>query len=150
MRKPFTIIENAAAYIKVLKDEGYTQRQVSIITKANKDFVSRVWRNLSFQRIQKDNYQKYPQWEKNKKILDLLLSAPEIPGSGSLSKSDKAYIRLLKYCGLEYMVVQDIYSDRPIHEVRNIWSFGTNIELKWFNPNILEIKEEDYSNFIST
>jgi hypothetical protein len=150
MRRPFTIIENAAAYIKVLKDEGYTQRQASIITKANKDFVSRVWRNLSFQRIQTTHYQTYSQWEKNKKILDILLAAPEIPGSGSLSKNDKSYVRLLKYCGLEYSAVQAMYSDRPVHEVRNIWSFGTNIKLEWFEPHTLDIEEEDYSNFIST
>jgi hypothetical protein len=52
MRRPFTIIENAAAMIRSLQKQGYTQRQASIITKANKDFVSRVWRNLSFQRVQ--------------------------------------------------------------------------------------------------
>ena len=150
MRRPFTIIENAAAYIKVLKDEGYTQRQASIITKANKDFVSRVWRNLSFQHIQSDNYQTYDKWEKNKVVLNKLLEAVEIPGSGSLGNSDKAYVRLLKYCGVEYEAVKAIYSDRPVHEIRNIWSLGTQIKLEWFDPYILDIEKEDYFNFIST
>jgi len=150
MRRPFTIIENAAAYIKVLKDEGYTQRQASIITKANKDFVSRVWRNLSFQHIQSNNYQTYDKWEKNKVVLNKLLEAVEIPGSGSLGNSDKAYVRLLKYCGVEYEAVKAIYSDRPVHEIRNIWSLGTQIKLEWFDPYILDIEKEDYLNFIST
>jgi hypothetical protein len=73
MRRPFTIIENAAAMIKLLKEKGYTQRQASIITKANKDFVSRVWRDATFQRIQAGHYQTYDKWEKNKLVLGLLL-----------------------------------------------------------------------------
>ena len=150
MRRPFTIIENAAAMIKLLKEKGYTQRQASIITKANKDFVSRVWRDATFQRIQVGHYQTYDKWEKNKLVLDILLKAVEIPGSGSLGNSDKAYIRLLKYCGVEYEVIKTIYSDRPVHEIRNIWSLGTNIILEWFDPYILDIEEEDYFNFIST
>lgn len=150
MRKPFTIVENAAAFIKKLKDEGYTQRQASIITKANKDFVSRAWRNLSFQRIQGKHYQYYDKWETNKTILDILLAAPEIPGAGTLSQIDKAYIRLLKYCGVDYTSVKSIYSDRPLHELRNIWSLGTQIKLEWFDPTILDIDESDYLNFIST
>jgi hypothetical protein len=150
MRKPFTIVENAAAFIKKLKDEGYTQRQASIITKANKDFVSRAWRNLSFQRIQGRHYQPYEKWETNKKILDLLLTAPEIPGSGTLSQNDKAYIRLLKYCGVDYSLIKTIYSDRPVHELRNIWSLGTKIKLELFDPTILDIEQSDYFNFIST
>lgn len=150
MRRPFTIIENAAAMIKLLKQEGYTQRQASIITKANKDFVSRVWRDLSFQRIEASHYQKYDKWEKNKVVLDTLLKAVEIPGSGSLTNVDKAYIRLLKYCGVEYEAIKAMYSDRPVHELRNIWSLGTEIKLEWFDPYILDIEEEDYLNFIST
>lgn len=150
MRKPFTIIENAAAMIRLLQKQGYTQRQASIITKANKDFVSRVWRNLSFQSIQSEHYQNHDKWEKNKLILDKLLKAVEIPGSGSLTNNDKGYIRLLKYCGVEYEAIKAIYSDRPFHELRNIWSLGTNIKLEWFDPSILDIKKEDYFNFIST
>ena len=150
MRKPFTIIENAAAMIRLLQKQGYTQRQASIITKANKDFVSRVWRNLSFQSIQCEHYQKHDKWEKNKIVLDKLLKAVEIPGSGSLTNNDKGYIRLLKYCGVEYEAIKAIYSDRPFHELRNIWSLGTNIKLEWFDPSILGIQKEDYSNFIST
>jgi hypothetical protein len=149
MRRPFTIIENAAAMIRSLQKQGYTQRQASIITKANKDFVSRVWRNLSFQRIQPEHYQKYDKWDKNKMVLDKVLKAVEIPGSGSLGNSDKAYIRLLKYCGVDYEAVKAIYSDRPSHEIRNIWSLGTDIKLEWFDPYILDIEQEDYFNFIS-
>lgn len=150
MRKPFTIIENAAAMIRLLQEQGYTQRQASIITKANKDFVSRVWRNLSFQSIKSEYYQTHDKWEKSKFVLDKLLRAVEIPGSGSLTNNDKGYIRLLKYCGVEYEVIKTIYSDRPFHELRNIWSLGTNIKLQWFDPSILGIQKEDYSNFIST
>jgi hypothetical protein len=150
MRRPFTIIENAAAMIRLLQEQGYTQRQASIITKANKDFVSRVWRNLSFQHVQSNNYQTYDKWEKNKVVLNKLLEAVEIPGSGSLGNSDKAYVRLLKYCGVEYEAVKAIYSDRPVHEIRNIWSLGTQIKLEWFDPYILDIEKEDYFNFIST
>lgn len=150
MRKPFTIVENAAAFIRKLKDEGYTQRQASIITKANKDFVSRVWRNLSFQRFQAKHYQIYDKWEINKMILDKLLKAPEIPGSGVLANSDKAYVRLLKYCGVEYAAVKAVYSDRPTRDIRNIWSYGTEIKLQWFDPDLLDIDETDYFNFIST
>lgn len=150
MRKPFTIIENAAAMIRLLQQQGYTQRQASIITKANKDFVSRVWRNLSFQSIKGEHYQIQDKWQKNKFILDKLLKAVEIPGSGSLTNNDKGYIRLLKYCGVEYEAIKTIYSDRPFHELRNIWSLGTNIKLQWFDPSILGIQKEDYFNFIST
>jgi hypothetical protein len=150
MRRPFTIIENAAAFIKLLKQQGYTQKQASIITKANKDFVSRVWRDLSFQHIKSEHYQKHDKWEKSKKILDIVLTIPEIPGSGHLTNNDKAYIRLAKYCGVEYEAIKAVYSDRPVHEVRNIWSFGTDIKLEWFDPYILDIEQEDYSNFIST
>jgi hypothetical protein len=150
MRKPFTIVENAAAFIRKLKDEGYTQRQASIITKANKDFVSRVWRDLSFQRFQAKHYQTYDKWEMNKIILDKLLKAPEIPGSGVLTNSDKAYVRLLKYCGVEYAAVKAVYSDRPARDIRNIWSYGTDIKLTWFDPDILDIEQSDYLNFIST
>lgn len=150
MRRPFTIIENAAAMIRLLKEKGYTQRQASIITKANKDFVSRVWRDASFERIKAEHYQTYDKWEKNKVVLDILLKTVEIPGSGSLGNNDKAYIRLLKYCGADYEAVKAIYSDRPVHEIRNIWSLGTDIKLEWFDPSILDIKKEDYFNFIST
>jgi hypothetical protein len=150
MRKLFTIVDNAAAMIKLLRDLGYTQRQASIITKANKDFVSRVWRNLSFQHLQGKNYQRYEKWEKNKVILDILLKTPEIPGSGVLSNIDKAYIRLLKYCGAQYEAVKAAYSDRPLREIRNVWSLGTDIKLEWFDPHILDIEKSDYLNFIST
>jgi hypothetical protein len=37
-----------------------------------------------------------------------------------------------------------------VHEIRNIWSLGTQIKLEWFDPYILDIEKEDYFNFIST
>jgi hypothetical protein len=144
------ITVNAASFIKILKTNNYSQRQVCIITGANKDFVSRIWRGLSFQYVKESDYVFYDKWEKNRSILDLLLTAPEIAGSGSLTLVDKAYIRLLKYCGVNYERVKQIYSDRSLRELRNIWSLGTEIKLKWFDPYLLDIEELDYLNFIST
>lgn len=145
-----SVIVSAAAFIKILKDSNYTQRQACIITGANKDFVSRIWRGLSFQHVDKSEYVSYETWEKNKSILDLLLTAPEIAGSGALTEKDMSYIRLLKYCGVNYERVKEIYSDRSFRELRNIWSLGTDIKLEWFDPSVLDIEKSDYLNFIST
>jgi hypothetical protein len=141
-------LKNLVAFIKNLKFAGYTQAEICLITKQNKSFVHRIWHNKSFHYVSRVDYIQNTNLEKHKEIFDYIKTAPEIPGMGPLSDNDKSYIRLLKLCQIPYEKIKSLYSDRPVREIRNIWSYGTDISIRAFDSTLINIPKKIYLNFL--
>ena len=140
--------KNVVCFVKKLKHLGYSQKEITIITHLTKSNVSRIWNNQVYDYYKSDDYIFEPQMERNKSILDTIKLAKEIPGVGSLEENDKSYIRLLKHCQVPYDKIKSIYNDRPAREIRNIWSYGTDIKLYIFDSTLIDIPRQDYLAFL--
>lgn len=124
---------NTIAFIKKTLNEGYTQKQVGMITKENISRIQRVATNQTYLDVSPYEYEFDDFFEFNKSILDRVLSLQEIPGHGALSDQDIHYIRLLKYCGSNYQEVRWLYRDRPLWEIRQVWISSDKFDSNIFN-----------------
>lgn len=142
--------KNMIAFIKHLKQLGYSQKQIAIITKQEKTYIHRIWHGKAFQYIAAKDYVYDQNLENHKTIYDIILAAPEIPGQGYLEDNDKYYLRLLRYCQVSYEQAREIYSDRPAREIHTIWFYGADIDMRKFDSTQINIPIEDYQKFIGS
>lgn len=140
--------EIIVAFIRHLKELGYSQTEAIIITKQNKSFVFRIWNNKTYLQVSAAEYVENTILENHKAIFDIIKSCKEIPGFGSLEDNDKRYIKLLKYCQVPYQTIKKIYSDRPAREIRNVWAYNNDISIKQFDSTLIDIPLEDFQKFL--
>lgn len=125
---------NTIAFIKKTLHEGYSQKQIQMITKENPSRIQRVAANKTYLDVSPLEYEADSFFEFNKKTLNRILSLQEIAGHGPLSEQDINYIRLLKYCGAKYQDVRWLYSDRPLWDIRQVWISGDKFDRSKFSP----------------
>lgn len=140
---------NMVTFIRHLKKLGYTQKQIEIITKVNKVTIHRIWHSITYKTIKAEDYCFDQNFENHKVIFDIIFECKEIPGSGSLNDEDKRYIRLLKHCQVDYDRIKSVYEDRTLRELRNIWSYGSDIDIALFNSTLIGIELDDYRKFLA-
>lgn len=142
--------KNEVAYIRVLRDRGYTQVQVTIIMGLGKSTISRIWNNKTFKHIRSTDYEKDQRLENKTVIFDIISECREIPGAGSLSFQDKAYIKLLKYCNIDYQKVKHLYRDVQTKFFRPVWDYiDYEISHRDFDSELIGIPKEDFEDFLN-
>lgn len=142
--------ENTVAFIKRIKNEGYTQKQAMLITLFSAAKISRIWNNKFYQIISPDDYTRDEFLENRKRILDVILQKKDIPGIGGLKEQDKLYVKLLRFCHVPYDEIRNIYSDRTVNELRAVWGSSFNYsELLKFDSSLIHLNKEEYLDFLS-
>lgn len=140
---------NKVAFTKQLLEQGYTQKQISIIVGRHPSWVQRIAARTTYLYVSKNDYEFDGELEARKHTFDVLLSVPEIAGDGELDEQDIAYIRILKYCGVQYSQVRDIYFDRPRNELRKTWDYVNQLEVPMFDGAHLNLREDILQNMFS-
>lgn len=139
---------NSIAFIKKLHSLGYTNKQIFLITRWNLNTISRIVTGKTYKDIFMHQYHENEVLEQQKNVLDRILQFREIPGAGYLSEMDKAYIRIIKLCGGKYEDVREIYSDRPISDLRPAWDYANQNSLDNFDSNLIGIDQNHFAFFI--
>lgn len=134
---------NTVAFIKKMLRLGYSQKQVSMMTKEHPSKIQRITAKKTYQYVDPNSYIENEFFELNKRTLDRILSFPEIAGHGHLTEQDKNYIRLIKYCGGEYRGVRWLYADRPHWQIRQIWLSGEPFKPQEFDALQIGIKNKE-------
>jgi hypothetical protein len=84
-------------------------------------------------------------------IFDIISECREIAGMGALSKQDKAYIRLLRYCNVPYDKVRQLYYDVHTKYFRPIWDYlDYDITPHDFDSRQIGIDLEDFKDFLGS
>ena len=133
---------NTIAFIKKMLAEGYTQKQISMMTKEHPSRIQRIAAKKTFQYVSKEEYEYDGFYEMNKRTLDIILSTPEIAGFSELTRTDENYIRLIKMCGGTYRSVRWVYADRPSRELRIIWNSSEPFKPQQFDATKIGLENE--------
>lgn len=140
---------NTVAYIKKLLEEGYTQKQIGMITKEHQSKIQRIAAKKTYQYVSSNEYEYNEFYEMNKKTLDKILTYPDMAGHGPLTDQDIHYIRLVKYCGGNYRQLRFVYADRPHGELRSIWTSSLRFSPQDFDATRIGLKNEEVYFLIS-
>lgn len=141
-------MNNDVAFIKKLKKEGYTQKQVCVIMNASKSTVSRIYNMQTYRQVSWRDYEEDLELENKKTVFDMIIECQEIAGMGGLSNQDKAYIKLLKHCHVDYKKVKDLYYDVPAKYIRPVWLYDAGVTYRDFDSTQIGIELEDYHKII--
>lgn len=133
---------NLVAFTKQLLNDGYTQRQVEIITGRNQSWVQRIAAKKTYNDISMKDYEFDGHLEIKKNTMDVFLAAPEIPGEGRLVDQDLSYLKILKYCGVPYSKIRNIYFDRSQAELRSAWDYINQEDVEIFNGDYLKLRQD--------
>ena len=135
-------MENLVAFTKKLLNEGYTQRQVAIITGQGSSWIQRIAARKTYNDVSMNDYDFDGHLEIKKHTLDLFLGTPEFAGAGALDESDLSYLKVLKYCGVPYSAAKNVYFDRSHQEFRRHWDYINRTKLPMFDGKLLNIRPE--------
>lgn len=141
--------ENKVAFAKMLKTNKYSNRQIQIITDLSQSDISKIINNKLFKNISQEDYEQDLTLEAKKEVVDKVLELKEIAGFSHLEDNDRYYIKLIKLCGGTYENVKEIYSDRPVRDLRPAWDYANQFEYKDFDPALLKIDKEKFDIFIN-
>ena len=140
---------NEVAFIKRLKELGYSQKQMCVIMNANKSTMSRIWNGQTYRGVQPEDYEFSQELENRKTVFDIIVECREIPGGGYLKDSDKAYIKLLKHCHVPYLDVKDLYYDLGSKDLRPTWLYDIGgITYRDFDSTLIGIDKQDFLRII--
>jgi len=139
--------KNTVAFIKQLRQEEYTQKQVRIITKIPQSTLSRIWNNKTYLDIHPNEYIIDIKLETNKETLNKILELNEIPGGRGISKEDATYIKLLKYLDVDFNDIRKLFYDVSTKKLKNSWHYDRN-DILQFNSKLIDIELENYIQLI--
>lgn len=116
---------NLIAYCKKLHQEGYTNKQISLVLKLPESNISRVVNNQTYTHIEAEEFSRDSVLENRLHTLDTLLECHEIAGGMGLDDNNKIYIKILKRVGANFDKVKELYYDISKKALRNAWTYPT-------------------------
>lgn len=134
--------QELASEIKLLLKD-FNQREVSFITGYSTASISRIatGRALMFKNIPVAD--KLVHYADKVRIVFELRKVKGIPGSGTLTKRDSQYMKILKLVGTDLPTVKQYYADIPPGDVRNAWNYCQNYGFSEFDFKLLGLEEND-------
>lgn len=118
-------LNNLAAYCKKLYKEGYTNKQIGLITKMSSSSISRIINNQTYKDIEDSQFVRYDVFEDRIHVLNTLLECHEISGGMGLDDNNKIYIQILKKAGVNFDKIKTLYYDISKKALRNAWMYPT-------------------------
>ena len=141
--------KNEVAFIHKLFGMGYTQKQIVVIMGSAKSTISRICSRKTYQGIYASDYETDAVLEDRLNIFNIIVSCKEIPGMGALSEEDKRYVKLLKFCHVEYAEVRHLYRDVPSKFFNPIWKYENyEVLFRHFDSTLIGIDEVDFKKII--
>lgn len=131
-------MNNVMAYCKKLNQEGYTNKQIALVTKLPASNISRVVNNQTYTSVDAQELSRDTVFENRLHVLDTLLECHEIAGGMGLDDNNKIYIKILKRVGANFDKVKELYYDISKKALRNAWAYPVG-EISTFNGKQLNI-----------
>jgi len=133
---------NTIAYCKKLHEDGYSNKQIKMITKLSNSSISRIISGQTYKQVAADSFVRDTIFEDRLHILNLLLECHEIPGSIGLDNNNKLYIQILKKVGVNFDKVKNLYYDISKKALRKNWDYPS-ISVVEFDPTKLGLVIDD-------
>lgn len=135
-------------YVLSLAAKKYTNKQISLITKLSPVQITRILKtkrkNIDYIFIGYGSKES----EERRETLDKILTYQEVYGYGSLTDSDRGYIKLIKMCGGNYRGIRKIYTDRPISELRPAWDYANQASLDDFDYTLIGLTTDKVNSLL--
>lgn len=135
--------------VKKLINDGFTDKQIALITKFSQSFINRIRNGKRHANVSLDESDTnlFSSAEKKRiETLNRLLSMPEMWGAG-FTDNDVLYIHTLKFLGIPKEKVFNLYAHLSQKTFGKIWQ-KADVQIKTFNPEKLGISNYDYLDLI--
>lgn len=119
----FTAMNNIVSYCKKLHADGYTNKQIHLITKLSPSSITRVLQGKTYKDVDANDFVRDSRFEDRIHVLNTLLEYHEIGGGIGLDDNNKIYIQILKRAGATFDKVHDLYYDIGIKTLRQAWTY---------------------------
>jgi hypothetical protein len=116
-------MNNLVAYCKKLHQEGYSNKQIQLITRLSSSSISRILSGTTYKHINAEQFTRDDLIEDRKHVLDTLLEYHEIKGSIGLDNNNKTYIQILKKAGGKFDKIKELYYDISKKALRTAWTY---------------------------
>lgn len=135
-------MENLIAYCKKMAEQGYTNKQIQLVTKLSTSSVSRVVNNQTYTNISAQDFWRDSKLEDRLQVLNTLLECHEIAGGMGLDDNNKTYIKILKRVGADFAKVRELYYDISKKALRNAWMYPSG-NIKEFDGSSINLTPEE-------
>jgi hypothetical protein len=133
---------NTIAYCKKLHQDGYTNKQIKMITKLSDSSISRIISGKTYKQVATDSFVRDTIFEDRMYVLNVLLECHEISGGIGLDDNNKLYIQILKQMGVNFDKVKNLYYDISKKALRKSWDYPSS-KIADFNPIKLGLAIDD-------
>jgi len=140
-------MNNKVAYCKKLQQEGYSNKQIKLITKLSDSSISRIINGLTYTDVEANDFVRSDVFENRLHVLNTLLEYHEIAGGMGLDDNNKIYIQILKRVGADFAKVRELYYDISKKALRNAWMY-TSGSIKEFNGESINITVNEILDLI--
>lgn len=133
---------NTIAYCKKLYQDGYSNKQIKMVTKLSDSSISRIVSGKTYKQVAADSFVRDTVFEDRIHVLNVLLECHEIPGSIGLDDNNKLYIQILKKIGVNFDKVKNLYYDISKKALRKSWDYPSS-NIADFDPIKLGLAIDD-------
>lgn len=142
-------MKNAIAYCKKLHQEGYSNKQIQLVTKLSASSISRIISGQTYVAVDANDFVRSYDFENRLHVLNTLLECHEITGGMGLDDNNKIYIQILKRVGADFAKVQELYYDISKKALRNAWMYPTG-KIKDFDGRSINISVDEVLDLLNT
>ena len=135
-------MDNQVAYCKKLQQEGYSNKQIKLITKLSDSSISRIINGLTYTDVEANDFVRSDIFENRLHVLNTLLEYHEIAGGMGLDDNNKIYIQILKRVGADFAKVRELYYDISKKALRNTWMYPSG-KIDDFDGSSINITSEE-------
>jgi hypothetical protein len=141
-------INNLIAYCKKLHSEGYTNKQIHLVTKISSSSISRILSGTTYRDVDAQAFWRDSVIEDRLHTLNVLLECHEISGGMGLDTNNKIYIQILKRVGVNFAKIKELYYDISRKALRNAWTYVEG-NINDFKSESLNIATADILELLS-
>ena len=135
-------MQNVIAYCKKLHQEGYSNKQIQLITKLSASSISRIISGHTYVSVDANDFVRSDDFENRLHVLNTLLECHEITGGMGLDDNNKIYIQILKRVGTDFAKVRELYYDISKKALRNTWMYPSG-KIADFDGSSINITSEE-------
>ena len=139
---------NEIALARKMQEEGYTQKQIRLVTKIPQSTLSRIMNMKTHVMIKPKHYDSDVDLDRRLENLNKFLTLKEIAGDIGLDDDNKKYIKTLQYLGVKLKDVQEHYYDISKSKLRAEWDYN-NVNFREFNSELIGVSREEFLELIS-
>ena len=141
-------MNNLIAYCKKLSNEGYSNKQIQLVTKLSSSSISRILSGITYKDVNAQEFWRDSVIEDRLHTLNVLVECHEISGGIGLDTNNKIYIQILKQVGVSFDKIKELYYDISKKALRNAWTYVEG-NIRDFQSESLNLSIKDILDLLS-